>query len=87
TSMSTILFTSLSSVRAHHKQGAVRWNIVLALAPGILLGGMVGGGKVFAALKTGWLSLLFALFVGFSATQMLRNRKPSPTRQLPGLPG
>ena len=87
TSMSTILFTSLSSVRAHHKQGAVRWKIVLALAPGILLGGIIGGGKVFAALKTGWLSLLFALFVGFSATQMLRNRKPSPTRQLPGFPG
>ncbi|NSX04547.1 sulfite exporter TauE/SafE family protein [Cupriavidus gilardii] len=87
TSMSTILFTSLSSVRAHHKQGAVRWKIVLALAPGILLGGMIGGGKVFAALKTGWLSLLFALFVGFSATQMLRSRKPSATRQLPGVPG
>lgn len=87
TSMSTILFTSLSSVRAHHKRGAVRWPVVLALAPGIVLGGMVGGGKVFAALKTGWLSLLFALFVGFSAWQMLRNRKPSPSRQLPGAPG
>ena len=25
TSMATILFTSISSVRAHHKRGAVRW--------------------------------------------------------------
>lgn len=87
TSMATILFTSLSSVRAHHKRGMVRWSLVLALAPGILVGGMLGGGKVFAALKTSWLSLLFAVFVGFSAWQMLRNRKPAPHRQLPGTPG
>ncbi|MGO4808294.1 sulfite exporter TauE/SafE family protein [Cupriavidus sp. 2MCAB6] len=87
TSMATILFTSLSSVRAHHKRGMVRWKLVLALAPGILIGGMIGGGKVFAALKTSWLSLLFAVFVGFSAWQMLRNRKPAPHRQLPGTPG
>lgn len=87
TSMATILFTSMSSVRAHHKRGAVRWRIVLALAPGILLGGLIGGGAVFAALKTGWLSLLFATFVGFSAWQMMRNKKPKPGRQLPGTAG
>ncbi|MCY1257277.1 Sulfite exporter TauE/SafE [compost metagenome] len=87
TSMGTILFTSLSSVRAHHQRGAVRWPIVLALAPGIVLGGMIGGGKVFAALKTSWLSLAFAGFVGFSALQMLRNRRPKPGRQLPGFAG
>jgi len=74
-------------VRAHHKRGAVRWPIVFSLAPGILLGGMVGGGKVFAALKTSWLSLAFACFVGFSALQMLRNRRPAPSRQLPGAAG
>ncbi|MBF6986616.1 MULTISPECIES: sulfite exporter TauE/SafE family protein [Cupriavidus] len=87
TSMGTILFTSLSSVRAHHKRGAVRWPVVLALAPGIVLGGMIGGGKVFAALKTSWLSLAFAVFVGFSALQMLRSRRPAPSRQLPGAAG
>lgn len=87
TSMATILFTSLSSVRAHHKHGAVRWNIVLGLAPGILIGGLIGSGAVFSALKTGYLSLFFAVFVGFSALQMLRNTKPVATRQLPGTPG
>ncbi len=84
TAMSTILFTSLSSVRAHHRRGAVRWPLACALAPGILVGGLIGSGKVFAALKTGWLSLLFAGFVGFSALQMLRARKPASSRQLPG---
>jgi len=87
TSMTTIIFTSLSSVRAHHKQGAVRWEIVLALAPGILIGGLIGGGKIFSLLKTAWLSLVFAGFVGFSAYQMLKNKKPKPSRSLPSKTG
>ena len=32
TSMGTILFTSLSSVRAHAKRGAVLWNVVFSMA-------------------------------------------------------
>jgi uncharacterized membrane protein YfcA len=85
--MATILFTSLSSVRAHHKRGAVRWDIVIALAPGILLGGILGGGQLFALLKTSWLSFIFAGFVGFSAYQMLLNKKPLPSRTLPSKAG
>lgn len=87
TSMATILFTSLSSVRAHHRRGAVRWDIVRRLAPGIVLGGLVAGAGVFAVLKGAALALFFAGFVGFSATQMLLDRKPKPTRQLPGTAG
>ena len=41
TSMATIVFTSISSVRAHHKRGAVQWGIVKNLAPGIVLGAML----------------------------------------------
>ena len=77
TSMSTILFTSLSSVRAHHRRGAVRWDLVRGLAPGIVVGGLLAGAGVFALLKGAWLAIFFALFVGFSATQMLRNKKPT----------
>jgi uncharacterized membrane protein YfcA len=39
TSMATIVFTSLASVRAHHQRGSVQWDIVKRLAPGILVGG------------------------------------------------
>lgn len=84
TSMATILFTSISSVRAHHKRGAVRWDVVATLAPGIIAGGLLAGAGVFALLKGTTLALVFALFVGFSATQMLLDKKPQPTRQLPG---
>lgn len=87
TSMATIVFTSVSSVRAHHKRGAVRWDIVKRLAPGIVLGAAAGSLGVFSSLKGSSLALFFAVFVGFSATQMFLDRKPSPTRQLPGPPG
>lgn len=87
TSMATIIFTSVSSVRAHHKRGAVRWDIVRRLAPGIVIGAALASLGVFAALKGGSLALLFALFVGFSATQMLLDKKPVPTRTLPGTAG
>jgi uncharacterized membrane protein YfcA len=87
TSMATILFTSLSSLRAHHRHGAVRWDLVRGLAPGIVLGGLAGGGGIFALIKGQGLAVLFAAFVGFSAVQMLLDRKPSPSRQMPGWAG
>lgn len=87
TSMATILFTSLSSMRAHHKRGAVRWRVVAGIAPGILIGGLLAGAGAFSLLKGQALAIFFALFVGFSATQMLRNRQPRPGRELPGPAG
>lgn len=87
TSMATILFTSISSLRAHHRLGAVRWDLVRGIAPGIGAGGLLAGAGLFALLKGQALALMFAGFVGFSALQMLRDRKPSPQRQLPGRAG
>ena len=87
TSMATIIFTSISSVRAHHKRRAVRWDLVKGLAPGIMLGGAVASMGVFAMLKGSWLALFFAVFVSFSATQIFLDKKPAPTRQVPGTAG
>ena len=87
TSMATIMFTSISSVRAHHKRGAVRWDIVKGLAPGIVIGGALASAGVFALLKGSYLAIFFALFVGFSATQMFLDKKPKPSRQMPGTTG
>jgi uncharacterized membrane protein YfcA len=84
TSMATILFTSLSSLRAHHRRGAVRWDLVSGIAPGIVLGGLVSGAGAFAIVKGAALAVLFAIFVGFSATQLLLDRRPRPTRSMPG---
>lgn len=87
TSMATIVFTSISSVRAHHAKGAVRWDIVRHLAPGIVLGAALASLGIFAMLQGRWLALFFALFVGFSATQMLLDKKPAPSRTLPHTTG
>lgn len=87
TSMATIIFTSISSVRAHHKRGAVRWDLVKGLAPGIVLGSVMASVGVFAMLKGASLAIFFGLFVGFSATQMFLDKKPAPSRQMPGFGG
>ena len=86
TSLATIMFTSLSSVRAHHKRGAVLWNVVAAVAPGILVGALLGA-KISSLLPTFWISLVFVCFVGFSAIKMFINSKPQPKRTLPGMAG
>ena len=86
TSLATIMFTSVSSVRAHHARGAVLWPVVRFLAPGILLGSLVGA-QIAGSLPTRWIALFFALFVGASAVQMLLDRKPQPHRELPGRAG
>ncbi len=83
TSLATICFTSLSSVWAHHKRDAVLWPVALTLAPGILVGSALGA-QLAVALPGKALSVLFAVFVAFSATQMFLNRKPKPSRVLPG---
>ena len=87
TAMSTIVFTSISSVRAHHKMQAVRWDIVKGLAPGIVLGSLVSSVGVFSIFKGSTLAYFFEGFVFFSATQLFINKKPKPSRQIPGNPG
>lgn len=86
TSLATICFTSMASVRAHHARGAVRWPVVKLLAPGIVVGSLLGA-QVAKALPSHVLALVFAAFVGFSATQMLLDIKPTAHRQLPGAAG
>jgi len=87
TSMATIIFTSISSVRAHHQRGAVRWDIVRTFAPGIVLGAMIASLGAFTLLKGAALYFVFAIFVTFSASQMLIKRKAASTRHLPGATG
>lgn len=89
TSMATILVTSLSSVRAHHRRGAVNWSLVRGIAPGIVIGGLLAGAGAFALLKGQALALFFGVFIGASALRMVYRSKVEAvvTRPLPGRVG
>jgi uncharacterized protein len=86
TSMATIVFTSLSSMRAHHAHGAVDWGIARAMSPGILAGAFI------AALAAGFiptrpLAVAFTALMFLAATQFLLDLRPTRTRALPGKAG
>ena len=86
TSLATICFTSVASVRAHHGRGAVLWPVARLLAPGIVLGSLLGA-QIAKALPSQVLAVLHALVVSSSAAQMLIDSKPTPSRQLPNRAG
>jgi uncharacterized membrane protein YfcA len=84
TATATMVFTALSSVRAHHRQKAVLWPVVYAMAPGIVIGSLIGP-QLASALPTRAFAAVFGLFVWFSATRMLLIAgKAQPGRELPG---
>ncbi len=86
TAAATIVFTSLSSARAHHSHGAVDWSIVRAMAPGLVIGSLVGP-QIATALPARTMAAVFAVFMGFTAWRMVRNAQPKPSRSLPSAPG
>ena len=86
TATATIVFTGISSTREHHRHGAVVWRVVAGMAPGMVVGALAGTQAV-GIMSTAFLAAFFGLFVAIAATQVLIDRKPKPTRQLPGAVG
>ncbi|NTV09611.1 MAG: sulfite exporter TauE/SafE family protein, partial [Zoogloea sp.] len=82
TSMAAIVLTSIASLRAHHRHGAVLWPVVRAITPGILAG-TFGATFIAAGVSTRPLAIFFSCFMAYVATQMLLNIKPKPSRELP----
>jgi uncharacterized membrane protein YfcA len=83
TSLASIIFTSVSSLRAHHARGAVHWPVVRNISIGIMTGTLLGS-WVAAHLSTQFLKGFFIVFVYYVALQMLLNIRPKPSRTLPG---
>ena len=83
TSAATIVFTAFASTRAHHKRGAVAWPIVWAMAPGLVVGSLVGA-QVVSLLPMRVMAAIFGSFTWLTSWQMVRVRTPHPTRELPG---
>jgi uncharacterized membrane protein YfcA len=83
TSLATIVPTSLSSIRAHHRRGAVLWPVVARLAPGIVVGALVGA-LIADHLATLWLQRVVGVFALAVSVQMIRGGRAQPHRGLPG---
>jgi uncharacterized protein len=82
TSMASIVFTSGSSVYAHHKLGNVRWEVVKAMVPGMLFGtGLATAGSAWVPQKP--LAMMFCAIVYGGALQMLLSKKPAPNGSMP----
>src|SRR6185437_12016189 len=85
TSAASIVFTAFSSARAHHKRGAVLWPIVTAMAPGLVLGSLIGP-QIASALPMRVMAAIFGSFTWFTAIRMLSSKPPKASRGLPGRP-
>lgn len=60
TSLATIIVTSIRSVLAHNKKGAVDWDILKTWAPGIIVGAVVGF-FIASSLRSVTLQLIFGI--------------------------
>ncbi len=86
TGIATIMFTSLASVRAHDRHGAVDWAVVRSMVPGVVAGAL--GASLLAGIAPGRvLAALFTAFLFYAALQMFFEAKPRATRKLPGPAG
>ncbi|ALG67115.1 sulfite exporter TauE/SafE family protein [Beggiatoa leptomitoformis] len=82
TSLATIVITSLSSIYAHHKRGAVIWAIVIKLTPGIIVGALIGA-FIADTLSSDTLKKIFAVFLLFVSIQLGFGARPAPSHKLP----
>ncbi|WP_417566018.1 sulfite exporter TauE/SafE family protein [Marinobacter sp.] len=83
TSLATIVFTSLSSIRSHHMHGAVRWDLFRPMMVGIIVGAVIGAWT--ASLMTGRaLELVIGVFVILVGLKMIVPVGPKPGRDVPG---
>lgn len=83
TSMAAIVMTSVSSLRSHHRHGAVLWRVVRFITPGILVG-TFGATFIASHVPSRPLAIFFVCFMAYVSVQMLLNVKPKPSRDLPG---
>lgn len=86
TSLSSMLITSLSSIRAHHRRGAIRWGTARDLAPGLLIGAVLGA-LLAVRLSTDMLAAVFGVYAALAGIQLLIGREVGGEKPLPGRAG
>jgi uncharacterized membrane protein YfcA len=77
TSLGTIVFTSLSSIRAHQQRAAVLWPLVRLMAPGIMAGAVMGA-LIAGQIERDALRTVFAFFEFAVAFYLFFSPSPEP---------
>ncbi len=80
TSLTCMIISSTTSIRAHASRGAVEWQVVRGLAPGIILGAFLAT-QVAAHVNSVYIALFFALFMAIIAGQLFVNWQPKPSQK------
>jgi uncharacterized membrane protein YfcA len=84
TSIASIIFTSTSSIRAHHSRGGIVWPIFWHIGAGVIIGTFLGS-FVAARLSSDFLKTFFAVFIFLVAVQLFLDIEPKPSRKIPGI--
>ena len=74
TSLATIIVTSISSLMAHNKNGAVLWPVFKNLTPGLAVGSFLGAG-IAGLLSSAKLQLIIGIFALWVAYGMFMGAK------------
>jgi len=82
TSLAAIIFTSISSVLAHHRLNSVLWDKVLTMGPGIMAGTAIGT-VVADHIAGDVLRFIFIIYLIGVGVQMALRLKPKPGQQPP----
>lgn len=86
TSLATIVFTAISSGLSHHRLGNVQMKTALYLAPGIVIGALLGA-AIADMVSTDFLKRAFGIFEILVAIQIGLGFKPAAHRTLPSPKG
>lgn len=83
TSFAIMVFTTFSSMMAQNRKGAVDWQVVKRMAPGMIFGVLIGS-FIAKHISNGALQIFFIVFTVLIALKTLADAKPKPSRSLPG---
>jgi uncharacterized protein len=73
TSMACIIVTSIASLHAHQKTGAIQWRVVRTMSLGIIIG-TFSATFIAAMVNAFYLAIFFAGFMAFIAYKMLKRQ-------------
>ena len=86
TSLLVMVFTSMSSIVAHHRNHAVDWYVMRRMAPALMIGALVGS-QVAKEVSSSALKWFFIVYAYCVALQLLCNFKLAIRQSLPKTAG